>query len=130
MHQLRVRLSVHRHTEPNLHHTGGVKGITMGQCKKGKMKQRRNMTRTAQGEIGKRGTRYRGKTEHQSPKLWERICYLFVSVLVCLTGVWWLCLHRPPCRYFFLCKNGCSHDASIFGLIPVRPRESEKASSD
>lgn len=60
-------LSVHRHTEPNLHHTGGVKGITMGQCKKGKMKQRRNNTRTAQREEGKWGRRQREKTEHQSP---------------------------------------------------------------
>lgn len=31
-------LSVHRHTEPNLHHTGGVKGITMGLYKKKKGK--------------------------------------------------------------------------------------------
>ena len=41
-------LSVHRNTEPNLHHTGGVKGITMGQCKKREnettQKQHKNST--------------------------------------------------------------------------------------
>ncbi len=65
-------LSVHRHTEPYLHHTGGVKGVTMGQCKKGKMKQRRNNTRTAQREGGKWGGRHREKQNtrvHECRKL-------------------------------------------------------------
>lgn len=39
MHLLERGLSVHRNTEPNLHHTGGVKASLWASVKKGKMKQ-------------------------------------------------------------------------------------------
>lgn len=57
-------LSVHRHTEPNLHHTGGVKGITMGQCKKRVNETTQEQHREKEGN-GEEGTGE--KTEHQSP---------------------------------------------------------------
>ena len=58
-------LSVHRHTEPNLHHTGGVKGVTMGQLKKKNLKrvneitkkQHKNSTEEGNGEEGTRKNR-------------------------------------------------------------------------
>lgn len=36
-------------------------------------------------------------------------------MLVCLIGVWCLCLRRPPRGYLFSCKNGRPHDACLFG---------------
>lgn len=59
-------LSVHRHSEPNLHHTGGVKGVTMGQCKKRKNEttQKHKNSTERRREMGKKE---QGNTEHQSP---------------------------------------------------------------
>lgn len=63
LHRLRM-VCLSRHTEPNLHHTGGVKGINYGpvQQKKRKMKQHKNTERRGMGE------KVQGKkTKHQSP---------------------------------------------------------------
>lgn len=50
-------------------------------------------------------------------------------MLVCLIGVWCLCLHRPPRGLLFSCKNGRSHDARLIGLKADGRLESKKASS-
>lgn len=49
-----------------------------------------------------------------------KICNLFASVLVCLIGVWCLCLHGPPHGYFFLCKNG-THLMSFIWFNSCQP---------
>ncbi len=50
-------------------------------------------------------------------------------MLVCLIGVWCLCLRRPPRGFFFSCENGCSHDACLLALIAAGHLQSEKAST-
>lgn len=57
-------LSVHRHTEPNLHHTGGVKGITMGQCKKRENETTQKQHKNSTERRRERGGRYRGKKQN------------------------------------------------------------------
>lgn len=72
-------LSVHRHTEPNLYHTGGVKGITMGQCKKKKKKGKWNNAETTQEQHREEKNEEEGREVkqntrvHKCRKLWESI---------------------------------------------------------
>lgn len=112
-------LSVHRNTEPNLHHTGGVKGITMGQCKKGKNETtKKNNIRKAQRGGGKwRECTGRNRTpESINVESFGERCLICLHLCCMLDGCFMLVsLRRPPCRCFFLCKNGLSHGAYIFG---------------
>lgn len=61
---------------------------------KSKMKQRKTTTAETAGR--KWGEEKQNTRVHNGRKVWKQFRNLFASVLVCLAGVWWLCLQGSP----------------------------------
>lgn len=87
LHRLRRVLS--SDTEPNLHHTGGVKRHHYRPVQKGKKTTQQNQHKNSTERRGG-GEGTREKTEHPSPSMqrevWEMLRFLSVCLCACMLG--------------------------------------------
>ena len=108
-------VSVRRHTEPNLHHTGGDKGITMGPFIRRKMKQHK----TAQGGGGRGYAGREGRRGKRGGRKSIRVLKWRKEIgegggCCCLPLRLYACVFVGPTRHpwlFFRCQNCIRHDA-------------------